>query len=60
MVLVPTNMSRFDFSPYNFLFLFLVPAKYFVFENSPSRDYSQKENILQGLFLKSKYMINVF
>jgi len=48
MVLVPANMPRFGFSPCK---LFLVPAKYFtfensplyfVFENSPSRDYFQK------------------
>jgi len=25
-----------------------VPAKYFTFENSPWRDYFQKQNILQG------------
>jgi len=35
-------MPRFGFSPCKFLLLFLVPAKYFVFENSPSRDYFQK------------------
>jgi len=41
MVLVHANMPRFGFSPCKF-FLFLVPAKYFVFENSPCRDYFQK------------------
>jgi len=39
----PANMSRFGFSPCKFFLLFLVPAKYFVFENSPW-------NILQGPF----------
>jgi len=39
MVLVRANMPRFGFSPCKFFLLFLVPAKYFTFENSPSRDY---------------------
>jgi len=34
MVLVLANMARFGFSPYKKK-LFLVAAKYFVFENSP-------------------------
>ena len=42
MVIVPANMSRFGFSPCKKKLLFLVPAKYFVFENSPSKDYFQK------------------
>ena len=39
MVLLPANMLRFGFSPCKYFLLFLVPAKYFVFEN---RDYFQK------------------
>jgi len=60
MVLVPANMPRFGFSPCNFLLLFLVPAKYFVFENSLRRtifkskifcrDLFKNQKILQGLF----------
>jgi len=41
MILVFANMPRFGFNPCNFFLLFLVPAKYFVFE---------KQNILQGPF----------
>ena len=34
MVLVPANMSRFGFSSCKVFLYVLVPAKYFVFENS--------------------------
>jgi len=66
MVLVPANLSRFGFSPCTFFVLFLVPAKYFFVVFSPSRDHFQKQNILQGPFLKSKdfarsiFLINEF
>jgi len=66
MVLVSANMFRFGFNSCKKILLFLVSTKYFVFENSPSRDYSQKQNILQGSFLKSKdfagtiFLINEF
>jgi len=48
MTLVPANMSRLNFGPCKKNFLFLVPAKFFVFKNSPSRDYFHKQNFLQG------------
>jgi len=51
MVLVPANMPRFGFSPCKKKLLFLVSAKYFTFENSPSRE---------GLFSKVKYFAGNF
>jgi len=54
-------MSRFGFSPCKINLLLFVSAKYFVFENSPSMDYSQKQNILQEPFFKSKdFTITIF
>jgi len=37
-----------------FCFLKQVPAKFFVSENSPWRDYFKKQKILQGLFSETK------
>ena len=55
MVLVPANMPRFDFSPCKKKVLFLVPAKFFVSENSPStRDYFKKTKKFARTCLKNK------
>jgi len=48
MVLVPANMPRLSFDPCKKKKFVLVPAKIFVFENSPWRDYFKKQNFLQG------------
>jgi len=56
MVLVSVNMPRFGFSPCKKKLLFLVPVKYFVFENTIfksktfCRDLFKNQKILQGLF----------
>ena len=51
MVLLPANMPRFSFSPCKKKLLFLVPAKYFVFESKIfCRDLFKIQKILQGLF----------